>query len=119
RNTSSKPLDVRFKVNYMPMGWASVTRSLGRQQLRPFEARQINLSAALQSVDVKDLNGMMNLACTFTGRPGDLVMASGSVDQTGTTTLYRRRSKKVVLRSQALKVATIGSQLLFQEAFSM
>ena len=84
RNTSSKPLDVRFKVNYMPMGWASVTRSLGRQQLRPFEARQINLSAALQSVDVKDLNGMMNLAVTFTGRPGDLVMASGSVDQTGT-----------------------------------
>lgn len=83
RNTSTKPLDVILRINYMK-GSAPATVSLPPQRLRPMEARQIEISAALAGLALADFNGVINLAVSFTGQPGDLVMASGSVDQTGT-----------------------------------
>lgn len=83
RNTSTKPLDVILRVNYMK-GSAPATVNLPPQRLRPMEARQIDMSLALAGLALADFNGVINLAVSLTGQPGDLVLASGSVDQTGT-----------------------------------
>jgi hypothetical protein len=86
RNTTEKPLDVSMQLNYM-MGMqasAPVTRNLPAQHLGPREVRQVDMQAALNSAGVKDFNGSINLSVSFTGKTGDLGIASGSVDQTGT-----------------------------------
>ncbi len=90
RNTMEKPLDVELQLNYMAgsmkdrNGGAPVTRNLPPQHLAPFEARQVDMQSALHSGGLRDFNGSINLSTTFTGKGGDLVLASGSVDQTGT-----------------------------------
>ena len=99
RNTTEKPLDVSLQLNYMrEMGGAApVTRNLPAQHLAPFEARQVDMQAALNSAglagnchskrseeSVSCFNGSINLSTTFTGKRGELLLASGSVDQTGT-----------------------------------
>ena len=89
RNTTEKPLDVSLQLNYMvgPMkdmnGSAPVTRNLPAQHLAPFEARQVDMQSSLNSTGVKNFSGSINLSASFTGKAGDLVLASGSVDQTG------------------------------------
>src|SRR5713226_7033368 len=89
RNTTEKPLEVALQLNYMrgPMkdmnGSAPVSRNLPAQYLGPFEARQVDMQAALNSAGLKSFNGSINLSTSFTGKAGDLVLATGSVDQTG------------------------------------
>ncbi len=89
RNTTEKPLEVALQLNYMrgPMkdmnGSAPVSRNLPAQHLGPFEARQVDMQAALNSAGLKSFNGSINLSTSFTGKAGDLVLATGSVDQTG------------------------------------
>jgi len=85
RNTSEKPLDVTLQLNYMMgmEGSAPVTRNLPAQHLGPFEAWQVDMQAALNSSGLKSFNGSINLSTSFTGKAGDLVLATGSVDQTG------------------------------------
>jgi len=87
RNTTEKPLDVALQLNYMSgMGMqvsAAVTRNLPAQHLAPFEARQVDLEGALNATGLKNVNGSINLSTSFTGKAGDLVLATGSVDQTG------------------------------------
>lgn len=86
RNTTEKPLDVALQVNYMMgmNGSAPVTGSLLTQHLAPFAARQLDLQGALTAAGLKNFNGSINLSASFTGNAGDLVLATGSVDQTGT-----------------------------------
>ncbi len=93
RNTTEKPLDVGLQLNYMTgMGSSSmstnssapVTRSLPTQHLAPGEAKQVDIQSAINSARFGNFNGSINLSTSFTGKGGDLVLASGSVDQTGT-----------------------------------
>lgn len=93
RNTTEKPLDVGLQLNYMKgMGGSSmsmnssapVTRSLPPQHLAPGEAKQVNMQAALTSDGLNNFNGSVNLSAAFTGNASDLLIASGSVDKTGT-----------------------------------
>lgn len=86
--SAKKPLDVSLQVNYMTAmgmeGSIPVTKSLPTQHLAPFEARQTDLQGPLTAAGLKDFNGSINLSASFSGKGGDLVLASGSVDQTGT-----------------------------------
>ncbi len=86
RNTTEKPLDVSLQLNYMLGMQASsvVTRDLPAQHLAPFEARQVDMQAALRSAGLNTFNGSINVSTTFSGKAGDLLLVSGSVDQTGT-----------------------------------
>ncbi len=87
-NTTERPLDIALQLNYMPgtgmPGGAPVTRNLPAQHLAPFEAKQVELQGALNAAGLKNFNGSINLSTSFTGRGGDLILATGSVDQTGT-----------------------------------
>ena len=88
RNTTEKPLDMALQLNYtsgMGMdGSMPVTRNLPAQHLAPFEAKQVDLQGPLSAAGLKNFNGSINLSTSFTGHGGDLVVATGSVDQTGT-----------------------------------
>src|SRR6266851_7032052 len=88
RNTTEKPLDVALQLNYMSgtsmRGSAPVARNLPIQHLAPLEARQVDLQGPLNAVGLKNFSGSINLSTSFTGKAGDLVLATGSVDQTGT-----------------------------------
>src|SRR5439155_6270042 len=87
-NTTEEPLDVALQLNYTVgmamMGNAPVNRTLPAQHLAPFEAKQVDLQGLLSAAGLKDFNGSINLSTSFTGRAGDLVLATGSVDQTAT-----------------------------------
>ncbi len=48
------------------------------------EARQIDITGLMAALGIKDLNGSINVGVSFSGRTGDLIIANGSVDQTGT-----------------------------------
>jgi len=88
RNTTEKPLDVALQVNYMTgmgaQGSMPVTKSLPAQHTAPFEAKYLDLQGPLDAAGLKNFNGSINLSVSFMGKGGDLVFASGSVDQTGT-----------------------------------
>ncbi len=88
RNATERPLDVPLQLNYTPemgMGGAvPVTRNLPTEHLAPFEAKQVDLQGPLNAAGLKSFNGSINLSTSFTGHAGDLIIATGSVDQTGT-----------------------------------
>jgi len=88
RNASEKPLDVALQLNYTPgigmTGGAPITRNLPSQHLASFEAKQVGLQGPLDAAGLQNFNGSINLSTSFTGHSGDLVIATGSVDQTGT-----------------------------------
>lgn len=83
RNTTEKPLDVSLQLNYTA-GGAAVNRDLPEQHLAPLESRQLHLQPALIAAGLSRFNGSINLSVSFIGKQGDLILASGSVDQTGT-----------------------------------
>ena len=49
------------------------------ERLAPEEAKQLSLASALSN-----FNGMATVTFSYDGHPGDLLVATGSVDQTGT-----------------------------------
>lgn len=83
RNTTAAPLDVTVLLNYMA-GSTPVNRNLPPQRLRPFEARKVELEPVLHAAGLKDFDGNVNLSFSYTGHGGDLILATGSVDQTST-----------------------------------
>ena len=83
RNATAAPLDVVVALDYMN-GSTPVNRKLPPQHLRPFEARNVDLQPMLHAAGLKDFNGNINLSFSYTGHGGDLILANGSVDQTGT-----------------------------------
>jgi hypothetical protein len=82
KNATTQPLTVTASLNYMP-GGSPVTLALPVQQLKPQETRQLDLPSMLASLGLGALNGDINLSFSITGHGGDLVIATGSVDQTG------------------------------------
>ena len=60
-----------------------VTRALPAVPLAPFETRYFT-SELFEAVGLRDFTGMINLSASFEGRPGDLVLATGSTDLSGT-----------------------------------
>jgi hypothetical protein len=82
KNTTAQPITVTPTLNYMPAG-SPVTLPLPVQQLKPEETRQLDLPSMLASLGLGTLNGDINLSFSITGHGGDLVIATGSVDQTG------------------------------------
>lgn len=83
RNTTEKPLSVALQLSYMA-GATAVSRTLRAESLAPLESRQMDLHSTLIAAGLRNFNGSVNLSASFTGKQGDLVLASGSVDQTGT-----------------------------------
>jgi hypothetical protein len=81
-NTTAQPLTVTPGLNYMP-GGSPATLPLPVQQLKPREARQLDLPSMLTNLGLGGLNGDINLTFSITGQGGDLMIATGSVDQTG------------------------------------
>ena len=57
---------------------------MSARHLGPREATQIDVPTALSAAGLKNFNGSINLSTSFTGKGGDLIVTSGSVDQTGT-----------------------------------
>lgn len=93
RNTTEKPLDATLQLNYMKgMGGSSmgtnssapITRNLPLQHLAPGEAKQVDMRAVLNSAGLASINSFINLSVSFIGKAGNLILASGSVDQSGT-----------------------------------
>jgi hypothetical protein len=82
RNTTQRVLDVKISVNYMGNA-GPVTSILSSEQLPPLHSKQIDVGALLKRAKLSDFNGMLNLLFSFQGRGGDLVVATGSLDQTG------------------------------------
>ncbi len=82
RNTTPAPIKLSPVLNYMA-GSAPVTRPLHAETLAPFEARQLGLTAMMQALGLSNFNGSINLALNYTGRPGEVQVATGSVGQTG------------------------------------
>jgi hypothetical protein len=81
-NTTAQPLKVTPTLNYMP-GGPPVTLPLPVQQLKAQETRTLDLPTMLANLGLGGLNGDINLSFSITGHGGDLVIATGSVDQTG------------------------------------
>ncbi len=82
RNTTANPLSVTASLNYMA-GAGPANLSLPLQPLKPFESRQVGMQSILATVGLENFNGSINLSFSFTGHAGDLVLATGSVDETG------------------------------------
>ena len=82
KNTTAQPLTVTPALNYMP-GGSPVTLPLPVQQLKPQETRRLDLPSMLAKLGLGGFNGDANLTFSITGHGGDLMIATGSVDQTG------------------------------------
>jgi len=86
RNSAAQPLDVTLRLNYMAgmEDGTPVNRNLTTQRLGPFEAKQVDVQRMLNAGGLKSFDGIVNLGMSYTGQIGDLILATGSVDQTGT-----------------------------------
>jgi hypothetical protein len=81
RNTTSRPLAVAGTFNYMA-GGKPVSLSLPLSALNPYETRRLDFADLLEKLGLSELSGEANLLFSFKGRAGDLVLWTGSVDQT-------------------------------------
>jgi hypothetical protein len=86
RNTSAVPIKVSQLVNYMSES-NPVSAALPTQVLDPFESKQVDLEPGLSALGLRNFSGNLNLELSYDGRPGDLLVSAGSVDQTGTYVL--------------------------------
>lgn len=82
RNTTANPLSVAARLDYMS-GGAPISFPLPDQQLKPLETRQLDFHSILGTLSLENLSGSANLSFSFTGHAGELVLAAGSVDETG------------------------------------
>lgn len=83
RNTTGEALPVRVHISYMTNG-APVSQAAPPIVLAPFESRQVDMKPILAALGLASFNGNLNLRISSKGHAGDLVTATGSVDQTGT-----------------------------------
>jgi hypothetical protein len=63
-------------------GAAAHSAQLPKIDLAPFETRALDLMSSLSAFGPKNFNGSFNLALDTNAKPGSLLVASGSVDQT-------------------------------------
>jgi hypothetical protein len=83
RNTTEDRLSVTSSIVYTNNG-QPVTVPLPLKPLRPLSTEEIDLKALMAASGLRSFDGMINLTFAFNGRPGDLLISTGSVDQTGT-----------------------------------
>jgi len=82
RNTTAKPIDMALQFSHMTET-TPVSRVI-QQNLPALGSKTINLPNVLGSLGMQELSGSINVGVSYTGRVGDVVMAAGSVDQSGT-----------------------------------
>jgi hypothetical protein len=78
RNAGDHPLTVKPVLFLMESGEPRIVK-LPPEHFSPGEARQLSFAKTLSN-----FNGMATLTFIYEGHPGDLLIATGSVDQTGT-----------------------------------
>lgn len=83
RNTGANTLSASLALNWMS-GASPETRSLPPAILAAGQTTQYDMAAAIANLGLRNFNGPLTVSVSFTGHPGDLVMATGSVDDTGT-----------------------------------
>jgi hypothetical protein len=83
RNTSKQNLSVTVKAAYSK-GSAPTELLLQNVSLPAKGVQQSDMTTLLTQVGLSNLNGYLNLEASFKGGVGDLLVATGSVDQTGT-----------------------------------
>ena len=83
RNTTAKSVKLGLQLSYMT-DTAPVSHELPEERLAPLATKRVNLPALLRSLGMKDFSGSINLSISHTGLLGEVIMATGSVDQTGT-----------------------------------
>jgi len=71
-----------LQLNYTPKA-APISRHLA-EHLAAMETMRLDLPSLLERVGIKDFSGSINVGISYTGQAGDLIMAAGSVDQSGT-----------------------------------
>jgi hypothetical protein len=81
RNTTAQPINVQIGANYMNSG-SPVNVALGAVTLPAETVKPVNLAAMFQSAGIGTFSGYLNLLTSFKGLAGDLLIATGSVDQT-------------------------------------
>lgn len=81
-NTTNQNLKLSPTVYYMD-GGAAKDAPLSPVVLGPHETRQLPLQQMLLAAGLGNFSGEINAAFSFTGDYGDLLLAQGSVDQTG------------------------------------
>ncbi len=81
RNTTAKSLPIQLQISYMTES-APVSKVIS-QNLTALETKEVDLADVLHGFGLGDFNGSVNVGVSYTGLPSDLVLASGSVDQTG------------------------------------
>jgi hypothetical protein len=81
RNATTKALSVTLFFSYMAEG-GPVSKQTS-ENLPPLATKRVDLSNILQTLGLKEFSGSINIGASYTGLSTDLVMASGSVDQTG------------------------------------
>lgn len=83
RNTTRRPMSLN-PVLYLANTGQSQSFQLPNELLAPHEARQLDIAASLAKLHLQNFDGFINLTYSYQGAIGDVVMATGSVDQTGT-----------------------------------
>ena len=83
RNGDSKPLDVQPALYYL-QGMATVTLSVQRFTLLAHQTTSLDVYSLLEAAGVKTYSGTIHLEFSYQGDPGALIIAAGSVDQSGT-----------------------------------
>ena len=93
RNAGAAPLDVHVTVCWQPEGSQDGTASVpadssNRYALPPLRfapggSTQVNLPSVLSAAGLAGFDGAVNLMVSFTGHEGDLILAAGSVDLSG------------------------------------
>ncbi|HEV2386360.1 MAG TPA: Ig-like domain-containing protein [Candidatus Acidoferrales bacterium] len=83
RNTTGKTLAASLAVHYM-LGGQPRTIPLPAWNFSPYQSAEIPIERLLDSAGLAGYDGNVTLAFSYTGGFGDLVVATGSVDQTGT-----------------------------------
>lgn len=81
RNTSKHSLTAQLAANYL-RGPSPVEVPLGQIVLGPLATQQVDMKSLLAAAGIGKLNGIFNLSISYQGVGGELLAASGSVDQT-------------------------------------
>jgi hypothetical protein len=79
QNTSASPIAIRLEANYGSASGRSDVQ-LGSVTLGPLAVRQLDLTAMLAQVGLNRLNGYLNLRSSFQGHISDILIETGSVD---------------------------------------
>lgn len=80
RNNSTNNLSLQLAGN-CTVGNKASDFILGSVSLAPQQTQQVNIPALLSAANLSTYEGFFNFKATFAGNPGDLLLETGSVDQ--------------------------------------